>query len=55
MYLPFVELMKFWRRMEEGGRKHFKFDELDPSFEISTYSGTFVHHLEQIQMDIDRR
>lgn len=55
MYLPFVELMKFWRRMEEGGRKHFKFDELDPSFEISTYSGTFVHYLEQIQMDIDRR
>lgn len=55
MYLPFAQLMKFWRRMEEGGPKHFKFEELDPSFEISTYSGTFVHYLEQIQMDIDRR
>ena len=55
MYLPFAQLMKFWCRMQEGGRKHFTFEELDPSFEISTYSGTFVHYLEQIQMDIDRR
>lgn len=55
MYLPFSDLQKFWQRMEEGGRKHFKFEELDPSFEISTYSGTFVHYLEQIQMDIERR
>lgn len=55
MYLPFSDLKKFWQRMEEGGHKHFKFEELDPSFEISTYSGTFVHYLEQIQMDIERR
>lgn len=55
MYLPFQELMFFWKRMEDGGRKHFKFEELEPAFEISTYSGTFLHYLEQIQMDIDRR
>lgn len=55
MYLPFVELKKFWDRMMEGGKKHFKLDELEPSFEISTYSGTFVHYLEQVQMDINRR
>lgn len=55
MYLPFVDLKRFWQRMQEGGPKHFKFHELDSSFEISTYSGTFVHYLEQIQMDIDRR
>lgn len=55
MYLPFQELMYFWQRMEDGGRKHFKFEELEPAFEISTYSGTFLHYLEQIQMDIDRR
>ncbi len=55
MYLPFRELEKFWRRMEEGGKKHFRFEELDPSLEISTYSGTFVHYLEQLQMDLDRR
>lgn len=55
MYLPFAELKKFWQRKEDGGLKHFKLKELDPSFEISTYSGTFVHYLEQIQMDINRR
>ena len=55
MYLPFSELKKFWTRMEQGGLKHFKFEELDPSFEISTYSGTFVHYLEQLQMDINQR
>ncbi len=55
MYLPFADLKKFWERMENGGPKHFKWDELDASFEISTYSGTFVHYLEQLQMDIERR
>lgn len=55
MYLPYAQLSKFWKRMEEGGQKHFKFEELDPALEISTYSGTFVHYLEQIQMDLERR
>ena len=55
MYLPFSHLYRFWERMESGGPKNFKYEELDPSFEISTYSGTFVHYLEQIQMDIERR
>lgn len=55
MYLPYCDLKKFWDRMMAGGQKNFKFDELDPAFEISTYSGTFVHYLEQVQMDIDRR
>ena len=40
--------------MEEGGAKHFKYEELDPAYEISTYSGTFVHYLEQIQMDLNK-
>lgn len=55
MYLPFCQLKKFWDRMEAGGKKHFKWEELDPSFEISTYSGTFLHYLEQIRMDLESR
>ena len=55
MYLPYAKLDEFWRRMEEGGAKHFKYEELDPAYEISTYSGTFVHYLEQIQMDLEQR
>lgn len=55
MYLPFAELKKFWDRMKEGGPKSFKLGELDPSWEISPYEGTFLHYLEQIQMDLECR
>ncbi len=55
MYLPYEQLAKFWGRMESGGKKHFKFDELEPSWEISSYSGTFIHYLEQVQMDLSGR
>jgi recombination protein U len=55
MYLPFRDLKKFWDRMMAGGPKNFKLDELNPSYEISTYSGTFLHYLEQIQMDMNER
>lgn len=55
MYLPFVQLKKFWDRMEEGGPKSFKLEELDPSYEISPYSGTFLHYLQQIQQDLNGR
>ena len=41
--------------MESGGKKSFSFSELDPAFEISTYSGTFVHYLEQVSMDMEQR
>ncbi len=55
VYLPFQKLQEFWLRMKEGGRKSFLFSELEPAFEISTYSGTFVHYLEKISMDMERR
>lgn len=55
MYLPFRTLQQFWSRMKAGGRKSFHFSELDPAFEISTYSGTFVHYLEKISLDMDQR
>jgi recombination protein U len=55
MYLPFARLKEFWERMQAGGGKNFKLEELDRSWEISPYSGTFVHYLEQIQMDLESR
>ena len=55
MYLPFVKLKEFWERMQRGGPKSFQFDEVDPSYEISPYSGTFIHYLEQLKMDIESR
>ena len=55
MYLPFEKLKAFWTRMENGGRKSFTFSELDPAFELSTCSGTFVHYLEKISLDMQSR
>ena len=54
-YLKFDSLRFFWERMESGGPKHFKFDELDPAYQISGYSGTTVHFLDQLKMDLDER
>lgn len=54
-YLPFQEVYRFWKRMEEGGRKSFTYDELDKSWQIRSYRDMFVHYLEQIQMDLKRR
>ncbi|HAK57811.1 MAG TPA: Holliday junction resolvase RecU [Lachnospiraceae bacterium] len=54
-YLTFKKLQEFWERMENGGVKHFKLDELDPAYRISGYSGTFVHFLEPLQADLNSR
>lgn len=55
MYLRFQKLLEFWKRMEQGGRKSFTIDEMEPEFEISTYSGTFLHYLEPLQRDLQER
>ena len=54
-YLPLRTLLVFWERMQNGGRKSFLYEELDPSYEISQYSGTFVHYLEMISKDLEER
>ena len=55
MYLRFQKLLEFWKRMEQGGRKSFTIGEMEPEFEISTYSGTFLHYLEPLQRDLQER
>ncbi|MBP3703142.1 MAG: Holliday junction resolvase RecU [Lachnospiraceae bacterium] len=55
MYVPFRKTKEFWERMEQGGKKSFSYEELDPSYEISTYSGTFVHYLEKLNQDLNER
>ena len=54
-YLPFEELWKYWERAKNGGRKSFRFDELDPHYQISTHNGVFVHYLEMLSMDLENR
>ncbi len=54
-YLPFAEVSRFWERMENGGRKSFTYEEVDKSWRIRSHREQFVHYLEQLQMDLERR
>ncbi len=54
-YLPFDEILRFWTRMEEGGRKSFTYEEVDKYWQIRSCRDIFVHYLEMIQKDLDRR
>ena len=55
MYLRLQKLLEYCKRMEQGGRKSFTIGEMEPEFEISTYSGTFLHYLEPLQRDLQER
>ena len=54
-YMRFVELLKFWKRAQEGGRKSFRYEELTPEFFLSETPGVFIPYLEAIQKDLDIR
>jgi len=54
-YLRFQELLDFWNRFKEGGRKSFRFEELDQLFFISMKNGFMVPYLDAIQRDLGLR
>lgn len=54
-YLPFSLLKKFWQRKEEGGRKSFRYDELNPDFFLAHKGGFMVPYLEGLQKDLKMR
>ena len=54
-YLPFRHLQKFWQRAQDGGRKSFRFDELDLSYTISSRAGLLVPYLDALQKDLNDR
>lgn len=54
-YLRYEKLMEFWNRAEEGGRKSFRYDELEPEFFFSSRGGVLVPYLEPMQKDLEIR
>lgn len=54
-YIPFRLMSRFWKRMEEGGRKSFTYDEVDKSYQIYGCRDILVHYLETIQKDLNER
>ncbi len=54
-YLRFQELLVYWERMQQGGRKSFRYDELEPAFELQIQKGFLVPYLDGIQKDLEQR
>ncbi len=54
-YLPFRDLRSFWKRMEDGGRKSFRREELREEFYLPKQNGFLVPYLEGIQQDLKMR
>lgn len=54
-YLPFSHLLRFWQRAREGGRKSFRYEELDPQFFLPKKHGILVPYLDMLQLDLEKR
>ena len=54
-YLPYKDMMRFWERAEKGGRKSFRYEELDQDYYIQPKNGILVPYLESLQKDLNTR
>ncbi|MBQ8039381.1 MAG: Holliday junction resolvase RecU [Lachnospiraceae bacterium] len=54
-YLPYEMLLYFWNRAEEGGRKSFRFEELNPEYVLPKKNGVLVPYLDALQKDLEDR
>lgn len=54
-YMRYQEILKFWDRAKNGGRKSFRFEELSPEFFFDVKGGCYVPYLDKINMDLELR
>lgn len=54
-YMRLSELITFWQRAKEGGRKSFRIEELDTNYFMELKNGAYVSYLELLQQDLDER
>ena len=54
-YLRLSELLIFWERAQNGGRKSFRFDELTNEYFFTSGQGIFIPYLEMLQKDLLER
>ena len=54
-YLPYEMLRFFWDRAKEGGRKSFRYEELNPEYILPKKDGILVPYLDILQKDLDDR
>ncbi|MBE5849575.1 MAG: Holliday junction resolvase RecU [Lachnospiraceae bacterium] len=54
-YVRFAKLKEFWDRMNSGGRKSFRQEELEGGFDLKSHEGIFVPYLDGIKKDLTLR
>lgn len=54
-YLPLEMLLFFWNRAEQGGRKSFRYEELNPEYILPKKNGILVPYLDILQKDLEDR
>ena len=54
-YLPFEIFYLFWKRATEGGRKSFRYEELEPGFFMEVRGGLLVPYLDLLKKDLEIR
>ena len=54
-YLPYEMLRFFWDRAKDGGRKSFRYEELNPEYILPKKHGILVPYLDMLQKDLDDR
>ena len=54
-YLPYEMLKYFWDRAKNGGRKSFRYDELNPDYILPQKRGVMVPYLEILKKDLEDR
>lgn len=54
-YLRFQKLTEFWNRAQQGGRKSFRYQELEPDYFFQSKGGILVPYLDAMQKDLEKR
>jgi len=54
-YLTFERLYEFWERSLQGGRKSFRYDELDEEYNVTLMNSGCIHYLDVLKKDLERR
>ena len=54
-YMKYDELLKFWNRAKDGGRKSIRYEELNTNYFMQLKNGCYVPFLEMLQKDLEER
>ena len=54
-YLNLKQLLIFWNRAKDGGRKSFRLDELETKYIMPRKQGVLVPYLDMINIDLEER